>query len=165
MREESGKTHETPFQASDQALDEDLVLELGLRGGGLRLAVEVVEHVARHEEDEAGQYDGAEEEHLHERVSSNFMALVALLASIKLKSSSVLQYQVMEPNHLAVRVFDRDCRLQGVEGARKARAAPEASSPPKLLPKRFLQFNSPLPLMPQKPASSNVSFSPQKPGR
>ena len=116
MREESGKTHETPFQASDQALDEDLVLELGLRGGGLRLAVEVIDHVAGHEEGEAGQYDGAEEEHLHERVSSNFMALVALLVSIKLKSSYVLQYQVMEPNHLAVRVFDRDCWLQGVEG-------------------------------------------------
>ena len=74
MREESGKTHETPFQASDQALDEDLVLELGLRGGGLRLAVEVIDHVARHEEGKAGQHDGAEEEHLHERVSSNFMA-------------------------------------------------------------------------------------------
>ena len=117
MREESGKTHETPFQASDQALDEDLVLELGLRGGGLRLAVEVVDHVARHEEGEAGQHDAAEEEHLHERV---VMALVALLASLKLKSSYVLQYQVMEANHLAVRVFDRDCRLQGVDGARKA---------------------------------------------
>ena len=72
-RRKLGKTQETPFEASDQALDEDLVLELGLRGSCLCLAVQVLDHVARHQEGEAGQHDAAQEEHLHGRVSSDFM--------------------------------------------------------------------------------------------
>jgi len=54
------------LETSDQSLNEDLVLQLSLGSGGLRLAVQVVDHVARHDEGEGedGQHDRAEEEHL-----------------------------------------------------------------------------------------------------
>ena len=64
----NSQIEDPPFQTSDQALNEDLVLELSLGSGGLRLAVQVLEHVAGHQEGEAGEHDGAEEEHLHQRL-------------------------------------------------------------------------------------------------
>ena len=64
----NSQIQDPPFQTSDQSLNEDLVLELSLGSGGLRLAVQVLEHVARHQDGEGGEHDGAEEEHLYQRI-------------------------------------------------------------------------------------------------
>ena len=56
-----------PLETFDQALDEHRVLELGLGGDGLRLAVEVLDHVARHHRHEEGHGHQPKSEHLRNR--------------------------------------------------------------------------------------------------
>ena len=53
-----------PLETFDQALDEHRVLELGLGGDGLRLAVQVLDHVARHRRHEDGHGHQSKSEHL-----------------------------------------------------------------------------------------------------